>query len=254
VITVVVNGVTVPKVVGCGCNRKTLAQRISCPGDYVVYNNECVSQCPPGFADIKDVDGNIVSLYCMAPCPLKKANSNERWPFSGGLCVKDYTSRTAHSSSLHSPDIPVDGLPSTMASFLSSRESSINSRYRYGQSISDSLGSSPLGNPFAVLVGDSWENLFSAPDKIVFLIILILVLIYAGPPLLPLIGKGLGYIFSGLGLGLGSVAGGVGKVTGSTLSLTADLERSAGLAAQKRSVEKLAQANDNLKKSLDSIQ
>lgn len=247
--TVKISGKMVPKVTGCGCNRKTLDQRIVCPSGYVVYNNDCVSECPPGYDDIKDKDGNIISLYCMAPCPFKSANSNTR-RFIGGLCVKDYKTRTAHApmplgatpGNTIGPEVPMDGLPSTMASFLSSRVSSLNSRYRYGQSISDSLKSNPTTNPLAGLLGDLGPDL----DKILYFIIIIFVLIYAGPSLLPLLGKGIGYIVSGVGLGVGSITSGVGNVVGSTLAVTADLERTSGLAAQRRGVEKLTQATLNL--------
>ena len=232
----------VPKVSGCGCNRKTLRQRIKCPTDYVVYNNDCVSKCPPGFTDIKDKDGNIISMYCMAPCPLKIANGNERWSFINGACVKDFYSRVSHRPLAHGSDAPMDGLPQTMASFLASKGESLNSRYRFGQSISESLGSNPQTNPLAGLVGDTWLDLIAAPDRIVFLIIIIVAVIYAGPTLFPLLGKGIGYIFSGIGLGLGSVTSGVGKVAGSTLQVTADLENTAGLAAQRRALEKLTAA------------
>jgi len=249
-----INGKMVPKVVGCGCNRKTLDQRISCPSGYVVYNNDCVSECPTGFDAIKDQEGNIASLYCMAKCPLKKKNSNTRWDFRGGVCIKDYITRLSHDASNdQGPDVPVDGLPSTMASFLASRVSSLNSRYRYGQSISDSLGSNPSTNPLAGIVGDSWGDFFGHPDKIVFVIIIIVVLIYVGPTLFPLLGKGLGYIISGVGLGVGSITSGAGKIVGSTLEVTADLERTSGLAAQRRGVEKLTKATDDLRQAQASL-
>lgn len=241
VTTVTINGQQVPKIVGCGCNRKTFTERISCPSGFVVYNNECVSECPQGYVDIRDADNNISSIYCMAPCPLRRTNGNTRWPYIGGQCVKDYISRTSHRA-LMSTEIPIDGLPSTMASFLASKGSSLNSRYRYGQSISDSLGANPSTNPFASLVGTSWEELIGAPDEIIALVVIIVVLIYVGPTLFPLLAKGVGYLFAGIGIGVGSVTSGVGKVAGSTLEVTADLERTSGLAAERRAIERLTAA------------
>jgi hypothetical protein len=233
--TILLNGVEVPKVTGCGCIRKTFAQRIQCPSGFDIYNNECVSKCPTGFTGIKDINGNISSMYCIAECPLRIGTSNQRWKFVGGLCVKDFTRRLAHSSSGLSStpgtfiETPVDGIPNTMVSYLAGRPlgSSLNDRNRVGQSINESLGATqPFSNPFASSIGDSWLSLIFDPAKLAYALIIFGVIIFGGPTLFPLLAGGIGALFKGIGLGLGSTAEGAGSLAKSVESGTGKLVES----------------------------
>lgn len=246
--TILLNGTEVPKVTGCGCIRKTFTERILCPTDYVVYNNQCVSKCPNGYTDIVDINGNITSMYCIELCPFKNGTTT-RWPFVGGLCVKDFIPRLAHSlgavgfeSTNAMPsyvETPVDGIPNTMVSYLANRPmgSSLTDRNRVGQSVAQGLGASqPFQNPFASSIGDSWLSLIFDPAKLAYALIIFGVIIFGGPTLFPLLAGGFGALFKGIGIGLGSVTEGAGSLAKSvetgTGKLAESLEVGTGQVAQ----------------------
>ena len=265
---VTVNGTLVPKVSGCGCIRKTLTDRLQCPTGYQIYNNDCVSPCPPGFQDITDASGSIASLYCAAQCPLKSTNGSQRWPFVAGLCVKDHKKRVPHTpgflTSASTPTnlafglVPMPGLPATMASYLANKPggSSLQDRYRVGQTVQQSLGANPTASPLlmaASQLSSTWDSLFLDPWKLLLFVVIIGLLIFGGPDLFKGIAAGLSALAKGVGLGAGSVVEGTGglvrgveqgagyvasgagrvirgveNVAGSTLDVTSDLERSLG--------------------------
>lgn len=260
--TILLNGQEVPKVTGCGCIRKTLAQRIQCPNGFTVYNNSCVSACPTGYKDIKDKNGNITSMYCIAECPVKITNASERWKYIGGLCVKDYTSRLSHNFDAVSHksqmsltkfiEVPIDGIPQTMVSYLANRPlgSSLNDRNRVGQSVSESLGANnPFSNPFSSSIGDSWLSLIFDPAKLAFALIIFGLIIFGGPSLFPLLAKGLGSIVKGVGIGVGSVTEGAGSLVKSAEVGTGKLTEGV-LADVGKTVE--AQGNKAIARSLQA--
>lgn len=248
------NGTTtkVPKVSGCGCIRRTLEQRLQCPGGFEVVNGSCASKCPPGF-------GASEGLYCSQECPLKK-NSKERWASMGGLCVKDHYSRVPHDSSAYTStqpavvngggtltrttqaaSAPVYGLPFTVVSYLASRPqgSSLQDRIRAGQTIAQSLGASGFNNPFSNAVGDSWLNLLLDPSKILLFAAILVGVIWGGPYLFGGVGalfkglaggtgEGIGAAVKGTGQAVGSVVRGAGRVAESAENVVADISQSVG--------------------------
>jgi len=246
VVFATVNGQSVPKISGCGCIKKTLAQRIQCPSGYIEFNNGCVTACPQGYNDIKDAQGNVSSLYCLAACPLKtngtrSGSKGERWSLISNQCVKNYYKRVAHKNntsvslgSVTTRSTPVLGIPMTMASYLASKPmgSSINERIRSGQSIPQSvgksLGSGLSSDPFENALGDSWLSLIFSPSKLLWALLLFGVVIFGGPYLFPLLAQGFGLLFKGLGAGAGSTAVGLGKVTEGTGSATGSLIAATG--------------------------
>lgn len=219
---VTLNGVQVPRVTGCNCIKRTNSQRLQCTSGFTPFNNGCISKCPSGYVDIRDSTGEISSMYCQELCPLKTNSKNVRWPHINGQCVKEYKSRTTQvNSSLSSTGVgknstPRLGKPVTVASELAKRPlgSSLNDRYRAAQSIYRDLGSSPATNPIQNAFGDSWSSLFEDPSKLILFFIVVAVILFAGPSLLPLLGKGVGYVLKGLGLLAGKVEGGVGTAAG----------------------------------------
>lgn len=241
----------IAKVSGCGCIKKTLDERVQCPKGFSRYNNGCVTECPPGFTDIKDDEGRIKSLYCTELCPLKENKKNERWQNIGGLCVKEYKKRIATKEDTVVADTkqyagtfgtnPVYGLPSTMSSYLASRPlgSSLQDRYRAGQSIQNNLSTSPDTNPFQNALGTSWLSLFFNPSRLALALIIFGLLIFGAPYLFPLLAQGFGSVVKGLGLltasvetGAGKViegaASGAGQIIESTGGVLADIETSVG--------------------------
>jgi len=244
------NNTIQPKTVGCGCIKTTLDQRIQCPTGYSRYANGCVTSCPPDYTDIKDSEGRIISLYCTQLCPFKE-NTKTRWKSIGGLCVKDYktrigtktvatTSKTQSELGFRSPELTF-GLPSTMASYLAAKPngSSLQDRYRAGQSLQNNLASSPDTNSWLNVLNDSWVDIFWSPAKLVTIIIIFTVVIFVGPYLFPLVAQGFGYLVRGLGLAAeGTAAGagqlirgtatGAGRVAESTGGVLADLETTVG--------------------------
>lgn len=264
---IMLNGSLVPKVTGCNCIKRTLAQRLQCTSGYVPFNNGCISKCPANYTDIKDSIGEIASMYCQELCPLKTNSKNVRWPHINGQCVKEYRSRTnqiagalsVRPTSKTRNTVPKLGKPVTVASELAKKPlgSSLNDRYRAAQSIYKDLGSSPLTNPYKSAIPDSWTSLFADPSSLLIFFVVIAVVIFAGPKLFPLLGSAIGYVFKGLGLltekvesGVGSVVSGAGTaagaIIGSTGTVLADVEKSVGsnvAAAIARPAAKLAAKN-----------
>jgi len=257
-----VNGTQVPKITGCGCIRKTLAQRIQCPSGYKPYNNGCITDCPSGFHDILDGAGNINSMYCQKACP-QKVNSKETWELVGDLCVKDYIKRQRHnesstgysSSAIKKTLRPYASAPVTMLSYLGQRPlgSSLNDRVRGGQSVNQSLGSglgSGIPNPFSSAVGDSWFSLLLDPSKLLLFALLAGILIFGGPTFYRLFAAGIGSLAKGAGSAGGSVLTGTGTAAGAIVSstgqVTADIEKAVGenvAATIARTASKLQASN-----------
>lgn len=239
---VMVNGIQVPRVTGCNCIKKTMAQRLQCTSGYVPFNNGCISKCPGGYTDIKDSTGEIASMYCQALCPLKTNSKNVRWPHLNGQCVKEYRSRTTQvpgalifsGTGFSRNSAPKLGKPVTVASELAKKPlgSSLNDRYRAAQSIYKDLGSSPLTNPVQNAFGDSWISLLADPSKLVLFVIIMSVILLGGPQIIPLISSAFGNVAKGLGIAsekiIAGVGTGVGAVAGSTLTSAAALESSLG--------------------------
>jgi hypothetical protein len=190
-------------------------------------------------------------LYCTELCPLKENKKNERWQNIGGLCVKEYKKRIATKEDTVVADTkqyagtfgtnPVYGLPSTMSSYLASRPlgSSLQDRYRAGQSIQNNLSTSPDTNPFQNALGTSWLSLFFNPSRLALALIIFGLLIFGAPYLFPLLAQGFGSVVKGLGLltasvetGAGKViegaASGAGQIIESTGGVLADIETSVG--------------------------
>jgi len=239
---IMLNGVQVPKVTGCNCIKKTMAQRLQCTSGYVPFNNGCISKCPTGYTDIKDSTGEISSMYCQALCPLKMNSKNVRWPHLNGQCVKEYRSRTNQvpgpltlsGTTFTRNTVPKLGKPVTVASELAKKPlgSSLNDRYRAAQSIYKDLGSSPLTNPVQNAFGDSWAALLLDPSKLVLFVIVMSVILLGGPQIIPLVSSAFGNVAKGLGIASGKIIAGVGTgvgaVAGSTLTTAAALEKSVG--------------------------
>lgn len=228
---VVINGVQVPKVSGCGCIRRTLGDRIQCPNGYVKYNNSCLPPCPTGYVDIKDAEGAITSMYCMAQCPLNYGSKNERWNFLGGQCVKEFRSRLPQrptattSATLTQPSFRilrgVFGVPQSVLASLANKPlgSSLTNRYRAGQSIYTGVNTNT--NSFRDFLPTSWTALLENPEALVIFAIIIVALIYAGPALFSAIGGFFKFLLPAIGSATGSVVKGAGAIAGSVEQLGA---------------------------------
>jgi hypothetical protein len=184
-----------------------------------VYNNTCITDCPNGYKSITNSNGEIISMYCMAECPLVEGSKTIRWPFIGGLCVKEFKTRTAHIETSTTNDStirqirPLLGIPQTPASVLANKPlgSSLPERYRAGQSIQNNIASSPSTNPLNNIVGGSWLALIESPADIIFFVGILIALIFLAPKLFPLLGSGLGSLFKGIGAAGGAVIGATGE-------------------------------------------
>lgn len=213
-------------VTGCGCIRKKLVDRLQCPDGYELYNNSCVTKCPEGYQNTLTPEGRIGSLYCHAKCPYKE-DATARWPFIGGLCVKEFKQRTrhelVHTDSLGEPVYRVRlSAPVSAMSVLAKRASSMGSLNRYETGgIFDGLIPDAL-NPAKAF--DSVVDSFLEPLKKVGFILLGAVLLFTvGIPLL----KGAGTLIGGVTKGLSSAAAGAGAGIGSVAAGTGSLLKSA---------------------------
>lgn len=265
---VTVNGIQTPQVVGCGCIRKYLIDRVQCPEGYEVYNNSCVEKCGPGFTSVKDNTGTITSPYCISECPLKVNSKTDRWTFLGGVCVKESRSRVSYQETSTLPSTQLDtriralrmnlGLPVTMASELANlpNGSTLLERYRAGIGILKNVQQNPDTNSWLNFFGNNWGSFLSNPSALIFGFVLIFGLFYILPALAPLF-KGvaslLGSLFTGIGVAgkdvletagsvVQDVGTGVAKDVGATLSqaganLQANQAAAPGLAAAKAATQ-----------------
>jgi hypothetical protein len=221
---VTINGQSQPRVIGCGCIRKSFGDRVQCPAGFKKYNNGCVTACPPDYFDIVDAAGNISSQYCSALCPLKKG-SQERWASVGNQCVKEYisnsneiksgTSWTTGTQDPYYRNTTINvGLPNTVLSYLASRPlgSSLNDRVRVGQTVGNAYSSHGLGSWASD--ASSWGGLINDPIAIVYIIVIIGLLFFLGPTLLPLLGTAVGTLFKAVTEVTEAVAVPVAKAAG----------------------------------------
>ena len=238
---VTINGQSQPRVVGCGCIRKTLGDRVRCPAGFKKFNNGCVTECPQGFYDITDLSGAISSQYCSALCPFK-TGSQERWASVGNQCVKEYisnsnevqSSTTTASSGPYARNTTISlNLPNTVLSYLASRPlgSSLNDRVRVGQSISNAVSANGLGS-FASNAS-TWTGLLNDPFAIFVIIISIGLLFFLGPTLLPLLGTAFGNIFKAITEVIEPVAKATGTVASGALGIVGATENAAAASIKK---------------------
>lgn len=232
-----------PIAVGCGCVRKTLAQRVQCPSGYEKYNNGCVSKCPAGFTSILDSEGQIASMYCTQACP-KVDNSSVPWQSLGQLCVKPLRKRLQHLSYSLGPEgqqlVPNYGLPNSVLNTLSHKPlgSSVNDRVRTGQSV----GASNSALPGSSFLKESWSQLFSQPIILLSIIGLVFILRYLGPPLF----RGLGSLLKSVATSAGTLVEGAADLGKGALEVGAATENQiASLQRRVSSIANTATAESN---------
>ena len=232
---VTVNGAVQPRVVGCGCIRKSFSERLQCPAGFVKFNNGCVTKCPQGYFDIVDASGEISSMYCAAKCPLK-TGSQERWTSIGNQCVKEYISNSNVVKSSVSNSVSngyarnttvLFGLPNTVLSYLASRPlgSSLNDRVRVGQSVGNSVSQSGAGSWASQ--ASTWIGLLSDPFAIFVIIGGLFLLFYLGPVFLPLLGKAAGNLLNAATSVTSEVAEAGSKVVSGALKIASSAEGAA---------------------------
>jgi hypothetical protein len=240
------------RVSGCGCITKTLDQRIQCPDGFVRYNNGCLTKCPEGYSDILDKNGKIISLYCTKECPLKPGSKDTRWPYIGGLCVRPWKTRLASTvteATLFDTENdasvrairPAYGLPQTMASYLASKPlgSSLQDRYRAGISIYKNLDSNPDTSSLLGAIGTKTATTFE--KYLIYFIVIIVVLAFFLPSILPYLGRAFGSVLEGFGVLAGKVEQGAGSVIAGVGSGAGAIAAATGQAAA--SVEKAVGSN-----------
>lgn len=210
------------QVSGCGCIKKTMTERVKCPTGYVVYNNACLPQCPPGYTSITDATGNLVSAACTKLCP-PKPNSRDLWSALNGQCVKDVKSRMATATSSANTTVKSMSKPKSMLSSIASSKGGSNvlerSRVGMGSTASGPLGdglgdgvSDVLGFLSNIMDGSFLGALAQNLDKLLWPIAIIVLLIFLGPSLLPGLGKGVGALLQYTGIGVGKVVEATGTV------------------------------------------
>jgi len=258
---VTVNGVAQPRVVGCGCIRKTISDRIKCPAGFVKFNNGCVTKCPEGFFDITDASGSISSMYCKAKCPLK-AGSQERWTSIGDQCVKEYISNAstvASSVGLNAGNAPYArnntvtfGVPNTVLSYLASRPlgSSLNDRVRVGQSVGNAVSQAGVGSWASN--ASTWVGLLSDPFSLFVIVVVLALLFYLGPTFLPLLGKALGNLLNAATKVTSEVAEAGASVASGALKVASAAEGAAASGINAFTANTNARAADTNAKAADT--
>jgi hypothetical protein len=149
--------------------------------------------------------------------------------------VKDFVtnsneavSSTTQSSNQYARNLTVQlGLPNTVLSYLSSRPlgSSLNDRVRVGQSVNNSQSQRQLGS--VASDASTWLGLLSDPLAITVILVTLAVVFYAGPVLLPLLGKALGVLINGIFTATSSVVKGAGAAAGAIIQETGQVVASA---------------------------
>lgn len=196
------------KQIGCGCVRRTLAQRAVCPQGYDRYNGSCLPGCPLGFSSLIDAFNRVVSPVCFKTCP-SLSGSIKPWPTINGQCVKEGYSRMGPTPSAA---IAVSKPKSMLNTFATKPNgSTVLERYRAG------VGPQLLGGTdFISSFFDpaAWDANIARLYKLAIIAAIFAGIFFLGPTLLPGLGQGLGSLFKFAGVGVGRTVAAVGQVAG----------------------------------------
>lgn len=221
------------KQAGCGCVRRTLAERAVCPQGYDRYNGACLPGCPLGYSSLIDAYNRVTSPTCFKTCPTL-SGSTKPWPSINGQCVKEGYSRM---NPTQSAAIAVSRSKTMLNTFASKPNgSTVLERYRAG--VAGLETANALGFSFNPLswFGTDFSGVIQQLQSLLYIVAGLMLLFFLGPTLLPGLGKGLGSLFQFVGLGVGrtvaaagSVAGAAGSVVGAAGEVVSAVGRDAAV-------------------------